>query len=248
VRFSSGIHSGAAARDLRGKKEAHLSTPSALRSMLESWSQVALVFAHLVTKGVHANPIHAPACVPKCGLTIRSSGRPKGRRLPQTLGASNAGERRTANGPSSSWRWCGFMACTVTFGWPRVLRRSAHSVSSVTLNLHRWCGPSVLRRPAHGFSRFAVRCAWRIGCLSTRAVYQGCAGSLSCVVCAGASFIGSVPKCSGVACKARAQSRAARAAVTGFVQSEQPLLNRRWQTHGRECQSVQQVRLSQRST
>jgi hypothetical protein len=41
----------------------------------------------------------------------------------------------------------------------------------------------------------------------------------------------------------------ARAAVVaGLVQSEQLLLSRHWQTHGRECQSVQQVRLSQRST
>jgi hypothetical protein len=169
-------------------------------------------------------------------------------RSSQTLGASNAGERSAANEPSSSWHRCGFKARTATFGLPRVLWRSAQSVSSVAVNCGRWCGPSVLRRPAHGFSRFAVRCARRIGCFSTRAVCHGRAGCLSCVVCAGASFLGSVLKLSGVARKARAQSGAARASVTGFVQSEQPRFSRRWQTHGRECQSVQQVRFSQRST
>jgi hypothetical protein len=170
------------------------------------------------------------------------------RRSTQTLGASNAGERSAASEPSSSWCCCGFKARPAAFSWPRVLRRSAHSVSCAAVNCHRWCGPSVLRRPAHGFSRFAVRCAWRIVCFTTRAVCQGRTGWLSCVVCSGASFNRSVPKLSGVACEARAQSRAARAAVTGLMRSEQLPLSRRWQTHGRECQSVQQVRLSQRST
>jgi hypothetical protein len=180
-------------------------------------------------------------------LTLPSSGRLR-RRLSQTLGASNAGERRAANEPGSSGHSCGFKARTATFGWPLVLRRSAHAVSSVAVNFHRWCGQSVLRRPAHGFSRFEVRCAWRIGCFSTRAVCHGCAGCLSCVVCAGASSIGSVPKCRGAGGEGRPQSGAALAPVTGLVRNEHSLFSRRWQTHGRECQSVQQVRVSQGST
>ena len=43
--------------------------------MLESWWQVALAFAQLVTERIHANPIHVPACVlrmkPNQAVTMR---------------------------------------------------------------------------------------------------------------------------------------------------------------------------------
>ena len=197
---------------------------------------------------------HGGECL-RLHLTHRSSGRPEGRRLPQTLGASNAIELRTAQAPSSSRRWRGFKARTVAFSGPRVLRRSARAISYAAVNFHRWRRQSVLWRPAQGFRSFAVRCALRRrGASSIALLVKVSAGCLSfgsqreVGFCAGASFNGSVPKRSGVCCEGWAQSGAARACFTGLVQRKLRLLNRRWQTHGRECQSIHRVRFGKCST
>ena len=68
------------------------------------------------------------------------------------------------------------------------------------------------------------------------------------VVCAGASFNGSVRKCGGVGCEARALSCEACACAAGLVRDEQSRFSRRWQTHGRECHSIHRVQFSKGST